>query len=264
MKFGVCCGAGRFAAVKRAGYDYIEAPLCDIAAMDAAAFAEYRARLREYALAAETFNCFFPGGMRLVGEEADRAAVAAYADRALARAAMLGGKIAVVGSGKARHIPNCLSRERAEEQLVEMLRTLGAAAAKNGMKIALEPLCRAETNMIHTVAEGRAFVGRVGDPHVGCLADIYHMARNGEDFAVLAQRTPPLLHVHLARADADRRMPIGREDAPLLSRVAALLRQAGYDARMSLEGSFEPDFEAVITALRPRLCQFNEGERTHE
>ena len=72
MKFGVCCGAGRFAAVKRAGYDYIEAPLCDIAAMDAAAFAAYCAHLRENALAAETFNCFFPGGMQLVGEEAER------------------------------------------------------------------------------------------------------------------------------------------------------------------------------------------------
>lgn len=52
-------------------------------------------------------------------------------------------------------------------------------------------------------------------------------------------------------------MPIGEEDAPLLSRIAALLHEAGYDARISLEGSFEPDFETVITALRPLLRQFD-------
>ena len=239
MKFGVCCGISRFAAVKRAGYDYIEAPLCDFAAMDKAAFTDYGARLRECGLAA------------------DKAAITAYAERALERAAAVGGKLAVIGSGRARNVPDGFPRERAEEQFAEVLRICGAAAAKNGMKIAVEPLCREETNLINTVAEGKAFVVRVGDLHVGCLADIYHMAKNGEDLAILSQKTPPLFHVHLARANADRRMPIGEEDAPLLSRIAALLHEAGYDARISLEGSFEPDFETVITALRPLLRQFD-------
>lgn len=257
MKFGVCCGAGRFAAVKRAGYDYIEAPLCDLTAMDKAAFTDYGARLRECGLAAETFNCFFKGDLPLIGENADKAAITAYAERALERAAAVGGKLAVIGSGRARNVPDGFPRERAEEQFAEVLRICGAAAAKNGMKIAVEPLCREETNLINTAAEGKAFVVRVGDPHVGCLADIYHMAKNGEDLAILSQKTPPLFHVHLARANADRRMPIGEEDAPLLSRIAALLHEAGYDARISLEGSFEPDFETVITALRPLLRQFD-------
>lgn len=154
MKFGVCCGAGRFAAVKRAGYDYIEAPLCDLAAMDKAAFTDYGARLRECGLAAETFNCFFKGDLPLIGENADKAAITAYAERALERAAAVGGKLAVIGSGRARNVPDGFPRERAEEQFAEVLRICGAAAAKNGMKIAVEPLCREETNLINTVAEG--------------------------------------------------------------------------------------------------------------
>lgn len=256
MKFGVCCGADRFEIVKKAGYDYIEGFLSEVSKMDAMTFADYREKLQKTGLQAETFNGFFFGDIVLVGENVDFDRIREYTARALQRAASLGGKIAVIGSGKARNVPEGFDRKTAEEQFLKVLDICGTIAAENGMAVAIEPLNANETNLINTVAEGKDFAARCGNAHVGCLADFFHVFMSGEDLSAVEDTAQPLLHVHLARANADRRMPVPGEDDAMVARWAKALKAAGYDARISLEGSFRPDFETVITGLRPLLEQF--------
>ncbi len=257
MRFGACCGAAeRFEMVKNAVYDYIEGCLSDIAKLDDVAWADYKAKLATTGLKAEAFNGFFFGDFKLVGENVEFSMLAEYADRALARAAEIGGEIAVVGSGKARNIPEGFDPNKAEEQFCEVLRICGDAAKKHGMRVVIEPLNYDETNLINTVAEGKAMVKKCGHSHVGCLADFFHVYRNGETLDAIAETVDPLWHVHLARANGDRGVPMPGEDDEIVAKWAKTLKASGYDGRISLEAIFRPDFETAITRVKPLLNHF--------
>lgn len=255
MKFGVGCGISNAAVVKNAGYDYIEPPLKVNCTMSEQEFGEACATLKETGIAAEVFNGFFPGDMALVGDEVDIKRISEHAKLGLYRAACLGGKIAVIGSGPARNIPEGFDAARAKEQFMYIVNTCADIAAENGIRIVVEPLNKSETNYINTVADGIRFVHKLGNPNVGCMADLYHMYREEEDYSILARNDYPLIHVHLARPNDDRRMP-EEADMPALEGWAKLLKENGYDARISLEGSFKPEFEETINQVRPRLNVF--------
>ena len=59
--------------------------------------------------------------------------------------------------------------------LVEALQECSAAAEPHGVKYALEPLNRYETDLIHTVADGLDLIERVGVDNFGLLLDTFHM-----------------------------------------------------------------------------------------
>jgi sugar phosphate isomerase/epimerase len=59
--------------------------------------------------------------------------------------------------------------------LVEALRECAAEAALGGIRLALEPINRYETDLIHTVAEGLALLEQVGADNLGLLLDTFHM-----------------------------------------------------------------------------------------
>lgn len=251
MRFGVCAilDENSITAVKSAGYDYVEAPLNSLYSMSDAELEAVKAFLDKNCIAAESYNCFFGANMPLTGENVDFDAISDYADIVLKKAAYLGGKTAVIGSGGARKIPEGFSRALAEEQFIKVIDICGDIAVKYGMKIAVEPLNASETNLINTVSECRAIVERCGNPSVGVLADFFHVFMSGEPLGDIADSTLSLLHVHLARADKDRCMPcLGRDDEAMQS-FSEVLKNNGYDSRISLEGVYGDDFaETVIKA----------------
>jgi sugar phosphate isomerase/epimerase len=61
------------------------------------------------------------------------------------------------------------------EYLVEALRECSAAPEPHGVRYALEPLNRYETDLIHTVADGLDLIERVGAGNFGLLLDTFHM-----------------------------------------------------------------------------------------
>lgn len=257
MRFGVCCNQEKFLTVKNAGYDYVELSISNLAQITEEQFKELKASLNDLNLKAETFNGFFPSDTAIVGENRlNDSQIAEFAKKGLSRAAEIGGEIAIIGSGAARNIPLSFDKNVARNQFMQVLHICGAAAAENGMKIAVEPLKKQETNLINTVGEGLQLVREMSDSNVGCLADFHHMFCEKEDLSALLNSAPLLLHVHLARANEDRRMPEA-EDEPDLVRYAKALKAAGYNNRISLEGSFRPDFKTVIEDVLPRLSIFN-------
>ena len=261
MRFGVCLGArGKeyVSVVKNAGYDYLEATFNVINGMDDATFKEFEETLKEYDIKAETYNGYFHKSMdiHVVGENVNFSQLKDYTEVGMERAAALGGEIVVVGSGKSRMIPEGFSREKAMEQNAEFLRFCGDTAAKYGIKIVIEPLNRDETNFINTVQEGLDVCKYVGHGNVFCLADFFHMFKNGETLEAVENSNGLLKHVHIARNNADRAQPTLADKAVCIEWSNAL-KKCGYNDRLTLESRFVPDFENAIVEAMPALKLFN-------
>jgi sugar phosphate isomerase/epimerase len=88
-------------------------------------------------------------------------------------AARLGADIIV---GLIRGItPDGQTHDQSMAYLIQALQECAATAAPAGVRLALEPLNRYETDLIHTVADGLELIERVGAANVGLLLDTFHM-----------------------------------------------------------------------------------------
>ncbi|MEW5959552.1 MAG: 5-keto-L-gluconate epimerase [Chloroflexota bacterium] len=153
---------------------------------------------------------------------------------------------AVVILGLIRGItPAGQSHEQSMAYLVEALQECSAAAAPHGVRYALEPLNRYETDLIHTVAEGVDLIERVGADNFGLLLDTFHM--NIEEPAIEASIRAcgdRIFHFHVA--DSNRWHP-GAGHLNFKSILEALF-QTGYQGWVS--GEFMPLPDADTGAQR--------------
>jgi len=204
-------------------------------------FERVRAALGATALVPECFSSFVPPDIALVGDARDRKRIETYVAVSVRRVAALGGKIIVFGSGKARSIPQGVSRETAEAHLLEFLNLAADHAGANGIRIAIEPMCRLESNVVNSLAEAVALAERVNRPEIGALVDFYHLNVEKEPLEHISQAGKHLIHVHVA--DTGRLYPgSGSYDYPGFWRA---LQGAGYDARVSIECNWR-DFPAEV------------------
>lgn len=257
IRFGVCASIDNAKLVADAGYDYLEYSFQALAAMTDEEFEDFRTKLEASGLKAEAYNGFFPATIPLTGENVDMDVIAAHAEKGFSRASLVGGKVAVLGSGAARKIPEGFDYDTAYAQFAKVLDLCGTLASKYGMEVALEPLNTGETNLINTVAEGMELCRKVNNPGARCLADFFHVFKSGETLDAIETAGEMLNHVHLARPNIDRGMPL-KEDLPAVKRYAEALKKCGYCGRLSLEGALTPDFETAIRRTRPILDLFNE------
>ncbi|MBE6651602.1 MAG: sugar phosphate isomerase/epimerase [Ruminococcaceae bacterium] len=255
MLFGACNPYTNIPLLKENGYDYIEIAFVTLVGMSDDEFKDCFKTVEKHEFFVQSFNGFFPGDMNLVGENVDFKVIRDHARRGFARAFELGGKVAVVGSGKARNIPEGFNRKTAEEQFAETLKICGEEAGNVGMEIVIEPLQSIETNLINTVEEGLEFAKRVNHEKVSCLVDFFHVFKSGESLDAIENSCGNIRHVHLARANQDRRIP-DINDIDACKPWAAALKKCGYDLRISLEGAFYPDVETAIKGVKPILDLF--------
>ena len=245
MRVGVCTGAGKASSVAAADWDYIELGVAGelIPEADNVAWAEKKSALLALPLPCETFNLFVPKHLKITGPDVNQAALTAYVHTALTRATEVGGSVIVFGSGGARQLPDGWSAAQAHVQLLWFLNQCADAHETTGVIVAIEPLNRAECNVLHTVAEGAALAREVGRAGVKNLADTYHMEHNGEPLTEILASANCLAHVHTA--DTERKAPgTGHFDHTALFRT---LKDTGYDARISIECSFtEGRFKAEL------------------
>jgi sugar phosphate isomerase/epimerase len=141
--------------------------------------------------------------------------------------------------------PPSQSHEQSMAYLVEGLRECSVVAASVGVRFALEPLNRYETDLIHTVEEGLDLIRQVGAENFGLLLDTFHM--NIEEPSIEASiqacgdRT---FHFHVA--DSNRWHPgAGHLD---FRGILDTLRETGYDGYIS--GEFMPVPDADTGARR--------------
>lgn len=200
--------------------------------------------------------------MRLTGPEVDFDAVSSYADRAVATAAKLGAKNIVFGSGGAKRYPEGFSRSTAYAQIVRLLKHVDPVAAKYGITIAIEPLRKAECNIINTFEEGVRLARDVGGTQVRVLVDLYHMAEENEPLSHIREYGKAYLaHIHFANPSG-RVFPREGDGSETLYRTfCSAITETGYDGRISCEAySSDPERDAPATLSLLRYY-FEQNER---
>ena len=258
MKIGVCAGPEQLPLLESLGFDYFEANFSWLAGLDEETYREKTALVEASALRAAAFNGFFPGGIKLYSPDGDQEeilkTVEEYCEKGFARAASWGGKVAVIGSGYVRGIPEGMTWEDCDVQFARVFAVCARVAAKYGMAVTVEPLSRNECNYIHTVAEG-AKIARAANHSAACMmVDFYHYWKNGEDLSTLPDNADILIHSHYARP-VDRDAPYAENEADLQA-VLNALRTCPSIQRMSLECVYKPDFREAITRARAILEMF--------
>jgi sugar phosphate isomerase/epimerase len=153
---------------------------------------------------------------------------------------------AVVILGLIRGItPAGQSHERSMEYLVEAIRQCTAAAAGTGVRFALEPLNRYETDLVHTVADGLELADRIGSENFGLLLDTFHM--NIEERVIedsIRACGDRIFHFHVA--DSNRWYPGGGHLD--FESILQTLDRTGY--RGFVSGEFKPLPDADTAAER--------------
>ena len=92
-----------------------------------------------------------------------------YVEKALKRAKALGVSNVVFGSGGAKNVPEGFPIEQGYEQIVTLLKRIAPVASGYGITIVIEPLRKAECNLINTFEEGCRLAKDVNDPAIRVL-----------------------------------------------------------------------------------------------
>lgn len=258
MQFGMCIGLQTTGPVqllhledaKKAGADYVELPLASLMTLDESTFKEAVMKpVSDAGIPVYSLNVFFPGSLRLTGENADHAAALEYAKSALAHAEALGVKRVVLGSGGARNVPGDFPLAKGLDQMRDFLKQLGPIAEAHGLQIVIEPLQRGESNIINTLTEAADLAREVNHPAIAALVDYYHMRLIDESNDGILKAGNFLQHTHLARP-LGRSMPVYATEDPYIDFFRAL-KKANYKGGLSLEGSVpEPYFESIQHAFK--------------
>jgi sugar phosphate isomerase/epimerase len=164
------------------------------------------------------------------------------------------GAIIIIGLLRGTVQPD-VSPDQAHHWLVDALKTAARLAQEQGVRIALEPINRYETNLLNDVAETRSLLDEIGADNIGILFDTFHSNIEEPNIeASLRACGTRLFHVHLA--DSNRWAPgVGHID---FSRIVATLRDMKYSGWLSAEilpkPSIERAQEQTIQTMRPMLA----------
>jgi len=231
--------------VARLGFDVIEVAFEDPALIDLDALA---GRAADAGLGVLVCGAYGPGRNLVSDDPAERAATAAYVRTLIAAAARLGSPVVggpAYGAVGKTPATDPADRQRQRDLAAAELRPLAAYAGERGVRLALEPLNRFETDLINVVEQGLALVEAVGSQHLGLHLDTFHMHLEERDSgAAIRAAGDRLFHFHAC--ENDRGAP-GRGQVAWAEIVAALA-DVGYAGPVVIE-SFTPEVKSIARAV---------------
>lgn len=254
MKFGINTflfafpftndAAALFPQFKRWGFDAVEIAIDDPAGYDPKLI---RAALDENGLVCNTVCGAFGPDRDLRGTPEQQQTSLGYLMTMLDQMEVLGAKIlagpAYSAVGRAEAVPPKEYR-RQWKTVVKHLKTLSRQAEKKGMRIAIEPLNRFETDFLNTVDQALALIEDVGSPAIGVHHDTFHLNIEEKDQARAIRRAGKrLFHVHAC--GCDRGTP-GKDHIDWPG-IAAALKAVKYDGDVTIE-SFTQDVKVIARA----------------
>jgi sugar phosphate isomerase/epimerase len=237
MRYGCCVPASaddlptyseRIQIIKNAGFDYIEVGVSQLAALSDEAFQQVRTKINEIGITAESANGFMPGELKVTGPTVQWDQVQNYLKKAIGRIASLEGEIIVFGSGGARSIPDGYTGWK--QDIEKFLGLAGEIAQPYHITIVIEPLRKAESNILNQSVDGKPFWNR----HIKQLIDFYHFEEEQEPIDHFQTVGDALYHIHAA--DTGRYYP-GSGSYPY-DQYKQAIKQIGYDKRISIECSW--------------------------
>jgi len=244
--------ADRLEKAQRLGYDAVELMVARPAELDAR---ELKALLLMYDLEAAAIASgpiFMQDQITLLGSSPDSAIQAAERLKGLIDlAAALEAPVVTIGSFRGRLAwaggPSAVSSLR------DHLLSAADHASRLGVRLALEPLNRYETDLIRNTVEGLQFLAETPHPSLGLLLDSFHMNIEEDDIPAALQRVyaaGKLFHIHIGDSN---RLPPGRGHFNFAGLVRTL-EALGYNGYLSAElfPIPDPDTAARLTVEHMR------------
>jgi D-psicose/D-tagatose/L-ribulose 3-epimerase len=234
--------ADLFQRVSGMGYDAIEIPVFDFAAVNPAPI---RHALEDTGLEL-TVSSAMPAESSLISDDAaTRTRARCWLESAVEKVAAMGGSILAgpmyVPVGE---LPGRRRTPSEWARAVDEYRALGAAIRGSGVRIAVEPLNRFETYFLNTAEDARRLCIEIGNEMIGVLFDTFHAnIEEAEIAAALASLGPHLIHVHLS--ENHRGIP-GSGHVPFAN-FAQTLRNTGYSGYAVVE-SFASSIPEIARA----------------
>ncbi|MER6987780.1 sugar phosphate isomerase/epimerase [Saccharopolyspora hirsuta] len=234
-----------FAKVARLGYDVIEVCVENPQLLSTQAL---RDAAGEHGLAVSICGAFGPDRDLSAAAPEARAAGLDYVRGCVELAAAVGSPH-VAGpmyapTGQARLLP---PDERAQQRAraAESLRAAADHAGEHGVRLAIEPLNRFETDLVNTVEQGLELCAATGRDNVGLLLDTFHLNIEEKDLGA-AIRTAGDRVFHFQVSENDRGAP-GSGHLPW-PEVFAALDGIGYSGQIVVE-SFLPTIVEIARAV---------------
>jgi sugar phosphate isomerase/epimerase len=216
--------------------DYLELK-GDMLCVDGPGLRDIGARLSDTGLPATAMTSPLPRHFRcrVVGDDADHARALEVFQVMCDRAAPLGVRTVVLGSGQARNIPPGFPPEKAVSQFGAFVTGATAQCASRGMTLTLEPLTAAETNFVNSCAQARPLVDALTGTGLRIAVDCYHVFCEGLSPTAEVKAAQGVIgHAHtssLPRGSLDYREDVQAE-------FVAALGAAGYDGGLTIEEQF--------------------------
>jgi 5-keto-L-gluconate epimerase len=175
---------------------------------------------------------YFSTGLSLLNEDREKALQAQILlDNLITTAAYFQASVVTIGSFRGRLNQMGL---QGLQRLQEILLAAAERAWSLGVRLAIEPLNRYETDLIRNTDEGLTFLSQADHPGLGLLLDTFHVNIEETSWTTPFSRViqaGKLFHVHLG--DNNRLFPgQGIIDFPAIFRV---LRESDYRGYLSAE-----------------------------
>ena len=264
MRYGYCAnlnfmltddprGRKIFEGVLAAGYDYLETQLTSLLNFSPPQYAEIKSRLSDTGVPCRVNMLLFPGDMPLVGNDRNLGAMLEHVKRVLPIAADLGSELIVFGHGGTRCLTDGLSHETVRRQIIDALQMINPLAASYNLKIAIEPFCSKETDMITSFDEAVSIARECGHA-TGALLDLYHCITEGQSPNDITKAPDKLFHLHIAYPPT-RTIPSENDDGADYIAFADAVKSIGYNNTLSIEAAVpeNADISATIAGGLKKL-----------
>jgi D-psicose/D-tagatose/L-ribulose 3-epimerase len=148
------------------------------------------------------------------------------------------------GVGKA-HLEDATARHAEWKRSVNGIREMAKIAADKGIRLALEPLNRFETDMINVVDQGLNYIEDVGMPNVGFHLDTFHMHLEERNSGMAIRKAADKIF-HFHACENDRGVPGAGQVR--WSEVGEALKDVRYDGPVVIE-SFTSEVKEIARAV---------------
>ncbi len=234
-----------FDRVKAIGFDILEICVEDPATIDAPAIRERAART---GVSVTICGAFGPTRDLSAEDATTREGALAYLERCIDFAGALGSPFVsgpmYAATGTTRLLSEAARRDQ-WARAVASLRRAAAYAAGSGVKLAIEPLNRFETDLVNTVDQGLRLVDDIEADNVGLLLDTFHMNIEEKDLPAAIRRAAGRI-VEFHASSNDRGTP-GDDHLPWRA-IATALRDVGFDGPVVIE-AFTPEIKEIAKAV---------------
>ena len=160
---------------------------------------------------------------------------------------LYGAPLVFAGRPPAPCLPD--ERKRRIDAVVAGLAKVAGAAAQAGVRLAVEPLNRFETDIANTARHARQIVEAVGSPAVGLMLDTFHMNMEESDLPGAIRKTGDRLFHFQANENHRGFVGSGHIDWQPIARA---LVDIAYDGAIVLEPFRRDDEDAGVTLAQWR------------